>query len=148
MQCRWTFCSETSVVMSLVVGTLLPCENLSAISYTGCLCLSEYSLKFHFLHATVCKVPVLRISSMSACRQRSTLAEPVSILRNVVICPCREQQQNTNRVSDCPSGHLDQSSRLFALVLHLQRTVSAWIEKPPLSSRPTSENLVLKSVLN
>ena len=56
----------------------------SAMSYTGCRCRSEYSLKLHLLHSTVSETPVPHIFQ-HAYRRRISLAEPVSVLLNVEI---------------------------------------------------------------
>jgi len=48
---------------------------------------------------------------------------------------CRVENSNGTRqmkFQRCRSGHREQSTGTFALVLHLQRTVSVWIESPPL----------------
>jgi len=65
--------------------------------------LGEYRLKLHSLHLTVSEMSVLHISSTSAYRQRISLAELVSAVRNVEIWSCREQQRNSaNEVSAVP----------------------------------------------
>ena len=99
--------------------------------YTVCRCLSGYRLRF--LHSSVFEPPIPHVSSTSAYRRRISLAEPVHVVRNVEIWPCRKQQRNSaNEFQRCRSSHLEQSSETLALVLHLQRTVSAWIENPAL----------------
>jgi len=45
---------------------------------------------------------------------------------------CGTWRSGSAEVSALRSGHLEQSSRPFAVVLHLQRTAPAWIEDPAL----------------
>ena len=70
----------------------------SAMLYSGCQCVSKYSLRLYFSHLTVSEVLVLHTSSTSAYRQWIFLALPVSVLRNTVTWPCWEQPWNSANV--------------------------------------------------
>jgi len=99
--------------------------------YNGCRCLGGYSLRLHFLHLTqfLSDVLVLYISSTSAYRWRISLAEPVSVLRNVEIWPCWEQQRNSaNEVSALPLRSPGTVFRNICARPPSPKTVSAWIE--------------------
>ena len=100
-----------------------------AMSYTGCLCiLSEYSLKLHYFQlyprCRPCVFPArLRIDSESFWPSRSPFC---GTLRSG-----RAENSNGTRQTKfqrCRSCHLEQSSETSALIVHLQRTVSAWTE--------------------
>jgi len=84
------------------------------------------------IFGTVSKLPLLHISSTFAYRWHISLAKPVSVLQNVEIWPCQEQQSNSAKFQCCCSGHLEQSSETFGLILHLWTTVPAWIGNPRL----------------
>jgi len=123
------------LVWGLGVASRSTSHQWSATSYADCRCLREYSLKLHSLHSTVTEAPVLHIQHIYVYWWWISLAKPVSVLQNVEIWPCREQQRNsTNKLS---ASLLRTFGTVFQNICahpHLQRTVSARTENPRLTA--------------
>jgi len=78
--------------------------------------------RIQFKYCSYCiRCAVSHTSSTSAYRRRISLVEPVSVLPRTATE--LDPQMKFQRRCSC---HLEQPSRPFALVLHLQRTVLAW----------------------
>jgi len=157
----WLFCMEPGrkscgdsrwwwmllFIWWLAAASMSVSHQCSTMSYTGCRCCS---LRLHSMHLTVSDVPVQHISSMWASLRKISLAKPVSVLQNVEIWLCQEQQRNSaNEVSALA---LRSSGTVFYNICTCPPSPKhsfGMYWKPTSSSRRTiSENLVLKSILH